>query len=90
MALQEVEEVEDLLEYYLQRATAVQSEAERLLAGGWGAVAGGLRISLLQATCAYVIHWQHSMFRICPSTFLEFLACLQAAKPGPCSTIPHV
>ncbi|KAJ9527078.1 hypothetical protein QJQ45_025221 [Haematococcus lacustris] len=30
---QEVEEVEDLLEYYLQRASAVQSEAERLLAG---------------------------------------------------------
>lgn len=29
----ELEEVEDLLEYYLQRATTTQSEAERLLAG---------------------------------------------------------
>ena len=29
----EVEEVEDLLEYYLQRAAATQSEAERLLDG---------------------------------------------------------
>ncbi|KAF5836253.1 hypothetical protein DUNSADRAFT_6205 [Dunaliella salina] len=29
----EVEEVEDLMEYYLQRASAAQSEAERLLAG---------------------------------------------------------
>lgn len=29
----EVEEAEDLLEYYLQRAATTQSEAERLLAG---------------------------------------------------------
>lgn len=29
----ELEEVEDLLEYYMQRATTTQSEAERLLAG---------------------------------------------------------
>lgn len=29
----ELEEAEDLLEYYLQRAAATQSEAERLLAG---------------------------------------------------------
>lgn len=29
----ELEEVEDLLEYYLQRAATTQSEAERLLAG---------------------------------------------------------
>lgn len=28
------QEVEDLMEYYLQRASAAQSEAERLLAGG--------------------------------------------------------
>lgn len=28
-----MEEVEDLMEYYLQRASAAQSEAERLLAG---------------------------------------------------------
>ena len=28
-----MEEVEDLLEYYLQRAAATQSEAERLLDG---------------------------------------------------------
>jgi magnesium transporter len=30
---QEIEEVEDLLEFYLQRSTAIQTEAERLLAG---------------------------------------------------------
>ena len=30
---QELEEAEDLLEYYLQRAAGTQSEAERLLAG---------------------------------------------------------
>ena len=30
---QELQEVEDLLEFYLQRATAIQTEAERLLAG---------------------------------------------------------
>ena len=30
---QEIEEVEDLLEYYLQKASATQDEAERLLAG---------------------------------------------------------
>ena len=29
----EMEEVEDLLEYYMQRAAGVQSEAERVLAG---------------------------------------------------------
>ena len=29
----ELEEVEDLLEFYLQRASALQSEAERMLAG---------------------------------------------------------
>ena len=29
---QELEEVEDLLEYYMQRAASTQSEAERLLA----------------------------------------------------------
>jgi len=29
----ELEEVEDLLEYYLQRSSTTQSEAERLLAG---------------------------------------------------------
>jgi hypothetical protein len=29
----EMEEVEDLLEYYMQRAATTQSEAERLLAG---------------------------------------------------------
>lgn len=36
---QELEEVEDLIEYYLQRASATQDEAERLLAGegdAWG------------------------------------------------------
>lgn len=33
MEEQEVEETEDLLEYYLQRAAGTQSEAERLLAG---------------------------------------------------------
>lgn len=32
----QVEEVEDLLEYYLQRTSATQSEAERLLQGGLG------------------------------------------------------
>lgn len=30
---QELQEVEDLLEFYLQRSTATQTEAERLLAG---------------------------------------------------------
>jgi magnesium transporter len=30
---QELQEVEDLLEFYLQRATSIQTEAERLLAG---------------------------------------------------------
>ena len=33
MEEREVEETEDLLEYYLQRAAGTQSEAERLLAG---------------------------------------------------------
>lgn len=33
MEERELEETEDLLEYYLQRAANTQSEAERLLAG---------------------------------------------------------
>ena len=33
MEEREIEEAEDLLEYYLQRAATTQSEAERLLAG---------------------------------------------------------
>jgi len=30
----ELEEVEEMLEYYMKRAAGVQSEAERILAGG--------------------------------------------------------
>lgn len=60
----ELEETEDLLEYYLQRAANTQSEAERLLAGardleesiGVSLSARRFEVSLRPLQCPYL--WQ--------------------------------
>ena len=59
----EVEETEDLLEYYLQRAAGTQSEAERLLAGardleesiGVSLSARRFEVSKSRPTCAFIV-----------------------------------
>lgn len=86
----ELEEVEDLLEYYLQRATTTQSEAERLLAGSRdleesiGVSLSARRFEVGPALCTPYIEGMHHQGSCKMSHKDHMLGCTGSCSSGLC------